>query len=182
MRYLTISTISCVCLLSLGVLVGVWWYPKVQPFNLADPLSPVRYYRGFGLTGKRGLFGKNFYRIDVVLTVPEDGWCKIDYRDGCDTHPFIAYYPDGGLRAKGYCTVTYDHLGQPMDLRKIVDARFHSPDGSLSSAVRNGSGVETYWTVDGIKLWEALRDNCQPTKITLWHRDGQLNRTWSPKD
>jgi hypothetical protein len=171
MRYLLAL---CLPLLCLVLLVVLWCYPKTQQFNLADPLSDVRYYRGFGLTDERGLFGKYYYRIDTVLTLPEDGVCTIDYTDGSETHPFFACYPDGRIRAKGHCKVTLDNLRQPISMQNIIDGVFLSPDGSITSQIEDGTGVETYWTFDGIKIWEASKVMSQATRVTMWHRNGQL--------
>ncbi len=162
------------CLLCTSLLAAAWWYPKMNRNGLANPLGSIRHYRGFWLTDSRGLLGVNVFRIDVILTLPEDGSCMIEYRHGSEAHPFIAYYPDGQLRARGYCKVTYDHLGLPKDMGDIVDGTFVSPDGNIASELRGGTGIETFFTADGVKIWEAKQREGRRSRVTVWHRNGQI--------
>jgi len=157
-----------------AVLIGWWWYPKKDKFFPDEPLGAIRYYRGFGLTDKPSIAGKRYYRLDVVLTCPEDGRCEVDFRYGREKHPFIALYPYGTIRAKGYCTVVLDHFGQPIDIGQITDGVFYSPSGRITTEVRDGTGVETYWSYAGIKIWEAHLKGGHRTRLTMWHRNGQL--------
>jgi hypothetical protein len=125
--------------LLLTLLVAGWWYPKHNKFNLSDPYSIDLYYRGFGLTEQPGLFGKNYYLIKTILTYPEDGLCYIEC---CDkkNNPFLAYYPNGNIRAKGSCILSYDQNRQPMCVLYVEDGIFYRPDEKTTSEMYNGAG------------------------------------------
>lgn len=160
------------------ILLVVWWLPKWDYIYLNQPWAGVRWYRGFGLCDQPNILGKLYYRIDHVLTFPEDGICHIEFSYNREKHPFIAWYPDGKLRAKGICKVIIDsNTNQPefMDTTAIPDAEYYSPDGKIKTTVRNGTGVETYWSWDGVKVWELHLENGKRTQLRTWRRNGTLH-------
>ena len=160
--------------------LALWWYPK---WDLPYPDQPEmgrRWYRGFGLVDDRSIAGKLYYRIDEVLTLPEDGVCHIEFRYGREKHPFIARYPNGNIRAKGLCKVALID-GQPyaMDMTRISDAEYYSPDGKTKTVVQDGTGVETFWSADGVKVWEVHLENGKRTELKTWYRNGN-RQIWAP--
>jgi len=142
----------------------------------------LRWYRGFGLCDQPNILGKLYYRLDEVLTLPEDGLCHIDFRYGQEKHPFIAKYPDGRIRAKGLCKVIVDeYTGQPrgMDVTQVTDAEYYSPDGKTKTVVQGGTGVETLWSRDGVKVWEVRLENGRRMELKTWYCNGKL-QMWAP--
>jgi|GEM_PF-3148789 len=124
-----------------SLVLAVWWFPKSDIPYPDQPSMGLRWYRGFGLCDQPNILGKLYYRLDEVLTLPEDGLCHIDFRYGQEKHPFIAKYPDGRIRAKGLCKVIVDeYTGQPrgMDVTQVTDAEYYSPDGKTKKGSARG--------------------------------------------
>ena len=90
--------------------------------------------------------------------------------------PFKGYYPDGTLREEGECLV--ELMGahhQPFpDPNDVKWSKCYRPDGSLGSEVVDGTGTQTLWMPDGVKIGELQLRDYQRVKMTTWYPNGEL--------
>jgi len=175
MRWILAVAVLGLCLM---LILALLWHPRTS--KLGEWC--YGHYRGLGLTDDPGLLGKSYFRIEDVLTLPEDGSCSIDCADRKQSCPFVAHYPDGKIRARGRCDLLLDELEQPMGMGRITEGVFFDPTGTCTSRVQNGTGTETFWTFDGTKVWEARLQNSKRLKLTIWHRNGQLHTVYHYKN
>ena len=150
----------------------LWFWPKSHALDIHP--SYVGYYRGLGLEGAGDIFfGKNYYRVEI--TDDYGGISGVAYR-----HPgyndFKGFYKTGVIREEGKCFV--EVMGfheQPYpDLHDVAWGKYYKPDGALGSEVRDGSGVQTYWTPAGIKIWELELKDLRRARLSWWYPNGQL--------
>ena len=152
-------------------LTSCWLYPKAIPHPMGAMFTA--YYTGLGLPGASGLFGKHWGRVEMLV---DDGgkWVFQFRKEGYN--PFEGYYPDGTIREEGECLV--ELMGfhdQPFpDTRAVRTSKCYLPDGSLASEVNNGTGIQTYWTPSGVKIWELTLKESIPERLTRWYPNGQL--------
>jgi hypothetical protein len=158
------------CCSIIASIVFYGWCPKRS--KISD--FSYGYYYGFGLTNECSWVGKRYFMIEEALSIPDDGWNRIDCSNYGDTCKFDAKYPDGAPRASGYCALLIDHHEQPCGMGDVRSGIFYDPGGKNSTQLLNGSGIETYWTAHGTKIFEAYWNDGKRVKLTVWHRNGQL--------
>ncbi len=148
-----------------------WSYPKSQVLEFSPTM--VGHYRGFGiLPDDTFLLGRSYYH---VTETHREAYFEIQYR-----HPgynsFQGFYNDGTLREEGECFV--EPLGfynQPCpDISNVRTGKCYKPDGTLGSEIKNGSGVQIYWTDEGVKTWELEVRDFKRVRHSMWYPNGQL--------
>ncbi len=162
----------------LAVLVGIsfWWaWPKSETLEFTPYM--VGHYRGFGLVpDDTFLLGMSFYR--VTFTPPNEGRWEVEYVRPGYNH-CKGFYDDGTLHEESKCLVEllgpYNHPCP--DIHNVQFGRYYKPDGTLGSEVKNGTGVQTYWTLDGTKIWELELHDFKRVRHSRWHSNGQLLQT-----
>lgn len=166
-------TIGILLLIFTGL--ASWWiYPKPVPHPMGEIFTA--YYRGFGLPGASGILGKQWGRVEMLA---DDGgkWVFQFKKEGYN--PFKGYYPDGTIREEGECLVeVMGFHNQPYpDSSSVRSSKCYLPDGTLASKVENGTGIQTYWTPSGVKIWELVLKESVWQKLTRWYPNGQLIQT-----
>jgi len=155
-------------------LTGWCLYPKAMPHPMGGMFTA--YYKGFGLPGASGLLGKHWGRVEMLV---DDGTKFVFQFKKEGYNPFKGYYPDGTISEEGECLVELMGFhNQPYpDSSSVRTSKCYLPDGTLASKVENGTGIQTYWTPNGVQLWElVLKENVQE-KLTRWYPNGQLIQT-----
>jgi len=147
--------------------------PKAQPFDFAPGMTG--YYRGLGLESDVPFLGKSYYLVELRR---DDQHWEVRYREPGYNH-FRGYYNDGALREEGTCLVEILglHDRPAPDVHNVKDGKYYKPDRSLGSEVNNGTGVQTYWTPQGVKTWQLRLDNYKRKKLSQWYPNGQLHMT-----
>jgi hypothetical protein len=172
--------------LSCFVGVAVWYgYPRRALVN--D--DGIVYYHGLGLSREPAFWGRVYDEVVFPLTVAEDGFCAVECNAPARTsvsgerlYSFLAHYPNGRIRARGLCRWPLNSEGEPKGIIEVVSGTFWDPAGSTSSQIQNGTGIETYWTHDGKKVWESTVDRYRRTRLKCWHRNGQLQAEYACRD
>ncbi len=164
----------------LALLVGaavlaLWGWPKTQAFEFGPDITG--YYRGLGLDERDVFFiGKSYFA--VKLPSGDHGYCIVSF-DRPGYNHFKGYYHDGKLREEGTCFVElmggYDRPA-PYTYN-VQDGRYSKPEGDLGSEIKNGTGVQTYWTPNGTKVWELEFRDFKRAHLSWWHPNGQLFTT-----
>ena len=172
------ATSVSIVILVLGVFVA-WVWPKSQVMGFSP--NAVGHYRGFGIVGEDiFLFARSFY---LVTHKTDYGYYQVQYH-----HPgynsFKGFYNNGALREEGECFVELDGAyNQPCpDISDVRIGKYCKPDGTLGSEINDGSGVKTYWTDDGVKIWELERRDFKRVRHSMWYRNGQLVQTQKYRD
>lgn len=159
-------------LVVLGTALG-WWWPKAQQFDFDSDM--FGYYRGLGIVEEDSLFfGKSYY----LITWKDDGDWNVWYRRP-GYNRFQSFYKNGNIRAQGECFVKLlgAHYRPAPDIENVKSGRYFKPDGTLSSEVKNGTGLQTYWLNDGVKVWEVEVSDFKRVRHSRWYRNGQLQQT-----
>ena len=151
----------------------LWAWPKSRGLSVSPTF--IGHYRGLGLWEGPGLFGRSYYRITFSSTDPEDGLCEV-YFSGYGFNRFRGEYPNGVLREEGECLVEPNGDSEdPMpDIHQVKWGNYYRPDGSLGSEIRDGTGVQIYWSREGVKLWELELRNFQRVRVSWWYPNGKL--------
>ena len=152
-------------------LAGLWWWPKSQPLPVNEKYYRG-YYRGLGLVDGPGFPGKDFFR--VVVKHIDEGYWEVRFR-GAGYSPYRGYYPNGTLREEGECRVEFYGVDQSdpcPDNHDVRWGKYYLPDGRLGSEVRDGSGVQTYWSSNATKVWELELKDFKRRRLTMWKPDG----------
>lgn len=178
---------------SLTLVLVFYWYPKSVLLDDGGRL----FFHGFGVEDTRDtVLGRYYTRASFSITSPEDGVCEADLtrvveKDGREFYGFVAHYPNGRIRARGLGEViisTGQVDGQGIVMRPsvslldVAEGTFYHPQDNGQSIVRDGTGVETFWTHDGTKVWELELEGFQRRKLRVWHRNGQLRAEYAFKD
>ncbi|MHB8974983.1 MAG: toxin-antitoxin system YwqK family antitoxin [Pirellulaceae bacterium] len=190
------TLVFLVCLgsgVTFTIFTVAYWYEKSVSLDDGGTL----FYRGFGIETTEGtVLGRRYTRAVFAITVPEDGFCEVDFarsvtKRGTEYYPFIANYPDGSARAKGIGRFTItdgfvdregNRLQPSVALIKSGEGVFFQAGENVRSAVRDGTGVETFWTHAGVKVWELNLRDYEREKLTTWHRNGKLKAEYAFKD
>ena len=95
------------------------------------------------------------------------------FLDGSRLCRFLGRYPSGTIREEGICEVEWVAECIPMpNTNRTHFGRYYRPDGTLGSDIRGGTGVQTYWNDEGVKLGELELDSLQLIRVTMWDRNG----------
>jgi hypothetical protein len=152
-----------------------WAWPKSCPLSLSP--SFTGYYRGFGLGGVP-LLGKVFYRATFPTTSPDDGLTEVSF-SARGWNPFRGTYPDGTLREEGVCWV--DINGGANDpapnIHQVQWGKYYDPSGKMVSEIKDGTGIQTYFTRKGVKTWELELKDGERVHLSWWHDTGTLFHT-----
>ncbi len=156
-----------------GSIFLLWLWPKSCTLSQ----SYIARYRGFGLDKQDGwLTGRLYYELEYAPTGPNDGLTTIGARPGYNY--FRGYYNNGVLREEGEALIEYiDDCPVMPDSDKIRWAKYYRPDGTLGSEVVDGTGVQTLWTIQGIKVWELKMQKQTRTHLSTWYPNGKLQRS-----
>jgi hypothetical protein len=165
-------------LLALPVVVGlaIWavdFYPKPDPLPLGG--GCIGWYRGMGFAYGPGFLGKRFYKIDYPPAEPEV-YSQL-YLSGNQSGYYKAkgWYASGALREEAEYFVEIDDNGIPWpDIHIVRSGRFLSPDGKEETTVRDGTGTQTYWDENGVKIWELVLEDYSRKRVRLWNQQGEL--------
>jgi hypothetical protein len=162
-----------IIVLFLGVFA--WWaWPKSHTLSCSP--YHTSHYRGFGLPGAEDpVLGKKYYRVTFAY---EDTRLEVEYK-GPRYNNFKRFYPDGTLAEEGKCMVElYDLPLQPVpDESNLLWSKCYKPDGTLCSEVENGTGIQTYWTPQGVKIWELELVDFERARHSMWYPNGQIHET-----
>jgi len=134
------------------------------------------YYRGFGLGDQPGLLGKNYIGVRF-----EGEGEVVDTRFlSHDTARFTARFADGRLFAEGECRIKWMGLNEPDpdSWNAVLNAKYFDPQGKLASEIVDGTGVQTYWTSDGVKVWERTVKDGKTTGLRRWSPTGEERPVW----
>lgn len=155
------------------VLFVLWLVPKSQPLEFSPDF--IGYYRGFGLEGAPSIFGKQYYLVKIK---DNDGVCWVSYRNEGYNH-FEGFYTSGAIREEGECLVeVMGGYNRPCPERETVKwGKYYKPDGTLGSEVKEGTGLQTYWTLKGVKFWELELKDSKRVLLSMWFPNGQLHET-----
>ena len=157
------------------LLVGWGLYPKSMPHPVNTEYATA-YYRGFGVPGAPGLLGRLWGRVE--MSEIDGGTWVFEYEhEGYNN--FRRYYANGDIREEGECWVEImGFQSQPFpDDTNLRSCKCYRPDGTLGSEVRNGTGTETGWTAEGVKIWEGVLKDYVRQKHSIWFPNGQLRQT-----
>ncbi len=148
-----------------------YWIPKRQVLTLND--AYVGYYRGLGLTQRRGYFGRNWFR--VVVHEDADGYWEVDVR-GLGYNKYRGYYGSGQLREEGLCMVEENGGGYDIQPNRhdLLSAKFYDPNGKLISEVKNKTGKQVLCHASGQRLWELDLLDGKYSHVKRWYKNGQL--------
>lgn len=154
------------------LLVGWCVYPKSIPHPMNEKYVTA-YYRGFGLPGAPSILGTLWDRVQISAT---DGGKWIFEYEHEGYNNFKGYYPNGNICEEGECFV--EIMGfhdQPFpDQHKVRNSKCYLPDGTLGSEVKDGTGIQTYWTPKDVKTWELVLKDYVRQKLTMWYPNGQM--------
>ena len=151
-----------------------WIWPKSQAFGFSPNM--VGYYRGFGILEENiFLIGKSYY---LVTEERNHAYYEVEYRHPGYNH-FRGFYDNGVLREEGECFVELSGFyNRPCpEISDVRIGKYFKPDGTLGSEVRDGSGVQTYWTDDGVKIWELETRDFKRVRHSIWYPNGQVADT-----
>jgi hypothetical protein len=162
------STKVVVVLVCCGIaLAAVVFWPKRMPFSI----NP----RYAGCYWGNDWVGRHFYRV-IVNDEPLGWWEANVSRPGYNR--YRGYYPDGTLREEGEIMVTY-LLANPepfADVHQVKWGKYYRPDGTLGSEVRDGTGEQTWWYLNGKPRWRlAVREG---KRVLLEHWDETGDREY----
>lgn len=148
-----------------------YWIPKRQVLTLND--AYVGYYRGLGLTQRRGYFGRNWFR--VVVHEDADGYWEVDV-SGLGYNKYRGYYGSGQLREEGLCMVEENGGGYDIapNRHDLLSAKFYDPNGKLISEVKNRTGKQVLCHASGQRLWELDLLDGEYAHLRKWYKNGQL--------
>jgi hypothetical protein len=163
------------------VLLGAYLWPKSCLLGSASYGGRVvaqgytGYYYGFGLNAQHpGILGRHYYRVKLAPRSEKEGFTDVDFT-GEGWNRFYGTYPDGTLREEGVCWVMLNSGVEPFpDLHNVKEGKYYDPSGTLGSEIRDGNGVQTYWTCDAVKVWELELKNYKRARVSTWHDNGQL--------
>jgi hypothetical protein len=156
------------------VVAILWAWPKSRGLSIG--LDYIGHYRGLGLWEGPGPFGRSYYRLTFHSTDAEDGLCEV-YFSGYGFNRFREKYPNGVFRQEGECLVEPNGFPEadPLpDIHHVKWGKHYRPDGSLGSEIRDGTGVQIFWSPEGVKLWELELRNFQRVRLCWWYRSGKL--------
>ena len=152
-----------------GVL-SVWYgYPKKQTLSFNPAYTG--YYRGLGWHNGEGLTGKNWYAI--VVREDQDGYWRVDF-DHFGYNPYKGYYGDGALREEGTILVKKNGVDVAAYRHDVQNGKYYSPDGSLISAVKDGTGKQVLCCQQGQPFWELDLEEGEYAHVKRWTCAGQL--------
>jgi len=146
--------------------------PKSQTLSLDS--QHVGYYRGFGMHGGKGFFGKNWCKI-VVRDAP-GGWWEVVI-DDFGYNQYRGYYDDGRLREEGTILVFENFNDIAADRHDVQNGVYYDPNGNVVSTVNDGTGRQVICCSNGTIFWDLeLKDG---NYVQLKKRDcnGQLIHT-----
>ena len=171
-RYSLRTLLIFLTVLPCGLGVLLYW-PKSEPLRLNERYYTV-YYRGLGWNDENSWLGKRHYK--VIQRYDESGvYSEIDF-SGEGYNSFRSYYPDGRLSQEGRCYV--EIMGSPYqpfpDTHDVPEAKCYKPDGSLGSAVENGTGTQLFWFPDGQLQWRLELKDHERVLCEMWLADGTL--------
>ncbi len=129
------------------------------------------YYRGFGLGDQPGFFGKNYFGVRF-----EGEGAIVDSQFlSHDTARFVDRFTDGRVRAEGECRIEWINPDEPDPdfWNAVLNAKYYDPQGNLASEIVNGTGVQTYWTSDGAKVWERTVKQGKTSELRRWSPTGE---------
>ena len=170
-----LRTLLLIPLMIGGLLAGIYAWPKsaVLPVNH----HYIGHYRGLGLTGEPGFFGRNYFHftIDYRPSNPKANFWEVEFnQEGYNA--FRQYYANGQLAEEGECLVEVYNLNDPLPLFDDVRwSKCYKPDGSLGSEVKDGTGVQTGWYPNGHKSWELELRDYKRDHLRMWYENGQLS-------
>jgi hypothetical protein len=160
-------------------LLGVYMWPKScilggGTYNGFRAQGYVAYYYGFGLDDNPGIFGRNYYRVRLAPRRDEDGFTDVAFA-GEGWNSFRGTYPNGTLREEGVCWVMLNFGTEPFpDLHTVKDGKYYDPNGKFGSEVKDGNGIQTYWSCNGTKVWELELKHYKRVHHAMWYDNGQL--------
>lgn len=161
-------------------LAGCYWWSKESPLPINDRI--IGHYRGIGFADGVGFLGKNYYAITFYPTEPADGETRI-YLGTNELHRFAGTYANSRIRHEGKCLVEYDELGRPTpEFHRVISERCYTPDGKLGSEVKDGTGTQSYWTLQGQLVWRLDLEDGRRKSLETWNRDGAHRRSYRHVD
>lgn len=143
--------------------------PKSEPLSINPQYFTGYYSGGF-------FFPKRYYK--VVFDSGADYHWEVDLVRLNDYCPYRVWYRDGTLQEEGEMFV--ESSGPPSAAEPAPDdhnvrwCNCYRPDGSASSQVRDGTGVQTRWHANGALLWRLELRNYQRVRHELRKADGSL--------
>jgi hypothetical protein len=147
-----------------------WWWPKSCPLQMnVDYFTGC--YRGFGMGDQPGFFGKNYFGIRFE----GEGAIVDSHFLSHDTARFVDRFADGRVRSEGECRIEWINPYEPdADFwNAVLNAKYYDPKGNLASEIVDGTGVQTYWTSDGVKVWEHTLKDGKSTHLRTWNINGE---------
>ena len=121
-----------------------------------------------------GILGRNYCRVRLVPRNEEEGFTDVSFA-GEGWNRFRGTYPNGTLREEGVCWVMLNCGVEPFpDLSNVKEGKYYDPSGKLRSEIKDGNGVQTYWTCGGTKVWELELEDSKRIRLSMWHDNGQL--------
>jgi hypothetical protein len=152
----------------------IWVCPKSERMSFCPTGEYIGFYRGFGLVDypPRCMLGKSYYRIRFSPPDVPGAYCDF-FLDGSRLCRFLGRYPSGTVREEGTCEVEWTTQCIPMpNANRTHFGRYYQPNGTLASEIRDGTGVQTYWNDEGVKLWELELDSLRRIRVTMWDMNG----------
>ncbi len=164
-------------LLGLALLSGVpaimCFIPKSMPHPMNEDCITL-HYRGLELLDNNGILGRQYTAVTSISSDDGGEWRGEFLEEGYN--PFERYYPNGTLREEGACSfeiMGFEHCPFP-DWHDLQWSRCYLPDGTLASKVVDGTGTQTLFTPEGVKVWELVLKDYQRVRYTLWYPNGQI--------
>ncbi|MDZ4782592.1 MAG: hypothetical protein SGJ19_20285 [Planctomycetia bacterium] len=159
-----------------------WWWPKSCPLQMNVDYF-TGYYRGFGLGDQPGFFGKNYFAVRFTDTKEIGGVVESRFLSH-DKARFVDRFVDGRLRAEGECRIEWLAEPDPDFSYGVLNAKYYDPQGKLASEIVDGTGVQTYWAINGVKVWERTVKQGKTTELRRWSPTGEdqpVSKEYWPK-
>ncbi len=148
------------------IVVATWiFWPRHAP--LSGNSQHTGYY-----WGNDGWLGRHYYRLHC------DEGLGLEYE--VDFHDYgwnrcRGWYPDGSTAFESEINVTKNgRKNDPNpDLHHVRWGKYFRPDGTLSSEIVDGTGIQTLWHPNGEMRWRLKLQNFKRVTAEQWDASGK---------
>ncbi len=151
------------------IALGIFWLAwHEKSVTMSINRSYTGYYRGLSNSEKR------FHRVEVdegsgvkwIVDIQGEGW-----------NSYRGYYSNGTLREEGEIHVFANGIEKELtpDRHVVRWGRYYKPDGSLGSEIKDGTGDQILWFLNGQICWHMKQVDGKRVSDQMWQPDGTTN-------